>query len=126
MSTPGRWLTWYHKKTGKTPANWEEIRPLYHEEFFRLNPPQRKFRDLVREFADSKGGIVAEYLRSFYPEFWGLPSGLNRAPLPDISEEEQREILKLMFETVMPQWKASPEYRPPPRTPHLRFPDPSA
>lgn len=86
----------------------------YVEAYYSVNPRERKQRELVVEYAQEKRGLVEEYLRLRYGDYWASPVILPlnecaarlRTPAKRLKEIEQE-----MMNDVLPRWRDSKECR---------------
>lgn len=114
----------------------------WYKEFFDLNGAARTRRDLVVAYAESKGGVAAEYLRRRFPSFWrtcDCPGGSRASDPPasvqpaevhpsvvgaslGLTSEQEVEIVAGMFAAVLPRLRSSPGYKKAHEAASLRLP----
>lgn len=117
MRVPERLEQWYYRQTGRLPRDMDDVAALHHREFIELNPNARNLRELVVEYAESKGGLVLAYFRQKSPYYWGgvlrgNPSEIG--PSMGLSKEQEYTILGEMAQWVNARLDATPELREPP------------
>ena len=95
---------WYRRRTGRLPRDRDEVERLYNEAFYELNPRVREMRDLIRKYAESRGGVVLEYLERRWPGYWGrLEADHDPSKVADamgLPREQEVRILAEMGEWV--------------------------
>ena len=106
--------SWYTERTGREPRDHRDIVAELFQEDFEQNPAERKFRDLVVEYAEKRGGGTLEYFRRRWSHYWGggeITPGNMVAGQLGLSEEEDDHIVGDMMDEVWPSLKSSAEYR---------------
>lgn len=108
----------YLKKRGKRPASSNELLDFWYLELLAINPNESRRRELVVDYAESKGGITLSSLKGLYPHYWGdYSSGettLTQETESTVKSKELATILVKMRHELGTEW--------PPITP-IKFPD---
>lgn len=96
--------SWYLRRTGHTPASFEDVRGLWYEELFSLNPALKLRKDLVIQFAEREGGLVLKACQLRWPEYWGGGSErrdlAEQARLLGATEDDLRRIARRVMAAI--------------------------
>ena len=96
----------------------------WYKDFLDLNPRERRRRDLVVNYAEAQPTTPAEYYRRLFPRYWfdndAIPPGMAGTSL-GLTVPQENRLLADMSKTVLPAFRASPEFA---MAVDLRFPPP--
>lgn len=114
-------LRWATAKLGRPPQMPAEVGAAYAEETFRINPAQRRKRDLVVAYAREKGGRTEEITRVLFPQYFGdlaKPDYVGlRAKIETMgmSKEEFDSLRHAIDSDLAERWMQSLKENPPTR-----------
>lgn len=82
----------------------------WYNEFLGLNPDERRKRDLIVQFAESRGGDVERYFREIYPRYWMMVESKEPGTEGDalgLTPAQQARLIADMSKVVLPALRSA-------------------